>query len=138
MRTRYPLLLALGLAVLMLGVACGDEDEESSGTAPAIDSLVYAPDTLTVGTASVIEATFNFADPEGDVDMFVIEVNPPDGVVVPAIQGATAGTSGLTAGALSLMLALNPPVAGNYDFTITVMDSAGNTSNGLSGTLTAQ
>ena len=39
---------------------------------------------------------------------------------------------------LTPLMSLNPPLAGSYDFTITITDEAGNTSKGLSGTLTAQ
>ncbi|MBH24346.1 MAG: hypothetical protein CMH57_07840 [Myxococcales bacterium] len=137
MHTRTHLLLIPGLFALMLGVACGDEDE-SNGTAPTIDSLSYDPTTITVGSNNDVTASFNYADPEGDVSMFQINVSAPDGVVVPAIQGEVPGATGQTAGAVTLVLSLNPPLAGSYDFTITITDEAGNTSKGLSGTLTAQ
>ncbi len=46
--------------------------------------------------------------------------------------------AGSTEGTLNFALALNPPVAGSYPFEIWVTDEAGNVSNRLSGTLTAQ
>ncbi|MEO1273535.1 MAG: hypothetical protein AAFX99_36075 [Myxococcota bacterium] len=128
----------LALSLLLLGAtACGDEDEDST-TAPTISNLSYSPDTIAVGTSVNIDLGFDFSDPEADVERFAIDMTGPSGVVIPAITGPVTGASGLSAGSLRVLLALNAPVAGSYAFTLVVEDSAGNTSNGLSGTLTAQ
>jgi hypothetical protein len=132
MRTRVPVLVSVLLASL-LAVGCG----EDKGTAPTISDLTIQTTSVTVGEQVTVSGQFTFSDPDGDLESFSVEVTAPTGLSQTVGPQAIQGAAGVTTGPVGLAVVFNPGVVGDYVFAVWVTDSAGNDSNRLSGTVTA-
>jgi hypothetical protein len=116
-----------------LAAGCGNEDTE----APTIDMLSLQADTLTVGSQSDIMGSLNFEDPDGDVESLEIELTPPT-IAPQTLAVDLTGSDDQTEGLAQFVITVVPPEAGEYEVTVTVIDSAGNRSNALVSALTAE
>jgi hypothetical protein len=132
MRRLVPLLV-LGLLVGLVA-GCG----EDSGTAPAISDLTLQTTSVVVGQQATVSGQFTFSDPDGDVESFSVTVTAPTGASQTVGPQAIQGAAGVTDGPVALALVFNPGVAGDYVLEVWVTDGAGNESNRLTGTVTAQ
>jgi len=125
---------ALLVAAALLG-GCSDEDP---GTAPAISDLTYDPASGTAGAQVTITGQFTFSDPDADVESYTIELAGPGNLAQTIGPQVLQGAAGQTSGSVGITLILTPPVAGDYTFDVWLSDVAGNESNRLTGTYTAQ
>ena len=122
------------LAALCLVVAaCGTDD-----TSPMIADLTYSPMTVTVGQQFTVSGTMTFDDPDGDLAQLGIEVTSPGGMRQTLPMADLQGTGTMTEGTLTFAITSILPAAGSYGFSLWITDDAGNQSNRLDGTLTAQ
>ena len=125
---------ALVLLATLLA-ACGGGGSDTN-TAPTISALSYGPAAVYVGPAGSttdIGGTFEFADPEGNVDLLTLVVLDAGGAtlsttIVP-IDIAGKPKSGLISGVFTVGSA----IVGRYTFQVFVTDTRGNRSNTLSG-----
>ncbi len=126
--------LALVLAFAPVVAACDSGDE---GTAPVISNLAINPVTLTTGQQSTVTGSLNFEDPEAGVVQFGIDVILPGGALQSLPLSDVQGSTGLTAGTVSIAVLLIPPHVGSYRFDIWLVDDAGHESNRLTDSLVA-
>ncbi|MBI5477669.1 MAG: hypothetical protein HY906_02370 [Deltaproteobacteria bacterium] len=133
MRPLIPVLASLLLAGL-LSAGCS----EDTGTAPAISDLTLQTTTVTVGQQATVSGQFTFSDPDGDLESFSVQVTAPTGLSQTVGPQAIQGAAGVTAGPITLAVVFNPGVAGDFVLDVWVVDSAGNESNRLTSTVTAQ
>ena len=130
--------LVSALVIVLLGsvlcLGCGGDE----GTAPAISDLTLQTTSGAVGVQATISGQFTFTDPDGDLESFSVEVTAPNGQSQTLGPQPIQGASGLTTGPVGLAVVLNPPVAGDYALAVWVTDGAGNDSNRLDATFTAQ
>jgi ABC-type amino acid transport substrate-binding protein len=127
-------LLASMLLAALLGAGCS----EDSGAAPTIGDLTLQTTSVVVGQQATVSGQFTFSDPDGDVESFSVTVTAPTGASQTVGPQAIQNAEGVTDGPVSLAVVFNPGVAGDYGLEVWVTDSAGNDSNRLTGTVTAQ
>lgn len=126
---------ALAIATLLAG--CSDDDaSEASGTAPQIADLSYTPTTLKVGAQAIVQGRIAFEDADADVAELTIELRTAAGTQ--AMKPQKTNTTGIAKGELQLVLVVTPPAAGDYDFSVYVIDAQGHASNRLTGTVHAE
>lgn len=123
--------VAAGLAIL------GCESEGGSGTPPAISGLTASATTIEVGKQQNVTLGFSFEDPDGDVAKAHVDIRM-DGVAPASVEAAVASASGVAKGAGQVIVALLIPKAGQVTLRLSVIDTAGNDSNTLETTVTAQ
>jgi len=128
--------LVLVILVSTFWLGCGGSDEP--GVAPAIQSLSFDPNTVEAGKQSTISGTLQFEDPDADAAAFALKLTVPGGQSQEIPPSNAQGVSGQTAGTLMFAFIVNAILEGEYDFEIWMIDSAGNSSNRLSGKLSAQ
>ena len=104
---------------------------------PVISALTFSPTTVTVGQSSMVMASFMFSDIDGDVKESHTSLTTPSGDTQ-MFDPTPLSASGAKTGTISATLTLTLPTAGKYVFVITLVDEAGNESNAVTGTLTAQ
>jgi hypothetical protein len=126
--------LAFALLATLLSAGCG----EDQGTAPTISDLSLQTTSVTVGQQATVTGQFTFSDPDGDLESFSVEVTAPTGLSQTVGPQAIQGAAGVTDGPISLAVVFNPGVAGDFVLDVWVVDGAGNESNHLTGTVTAQ
>ena len=132
MRRLVPCLASVLLATL-LSAGCSDDQ----GTAPAISDLSLQTTSVPVGQQATVSGQFTFSDPDGDLESFSVQVTAPTGQSQTVGPQAIQGAAGVTDGPIGLAVVFNPGVAGDFVLDVWVVDSAGNESNHLTGTVTA-
>ena len=115
--------------------ACGSED---SDTAPVLSNLAHAPAALTTGQATRVVGTFDFVDPDGDIQFFWVAATPPVGDSATLGPRDAQGADGKTSGEMRFQVDLDPRLPGDYLLEVWVVDDADNASNRLQTTLPAQ
>lgn len=119
--------------------ACsGDDSPETTGTAPVIADLSYTPSTVTVGEPSVIQGRLAFEDADADVTDLAVELRSSAVGAAQAMPRQKTNSTGIAKGELQLVLAVAAPAAGDYEFSVHLVDAQGHESNRLSGTLHAE
>jgi hypothetical protein len=109
----------------------------AAGEPPSISNLALAPTTITAGEATQVTGGVDFEDADGDVSdvFFGLALDGED-------QGETsqevAGADGLSSGRAAFILQLQPPVPGEIDVSVWLVDAEGNESNTLSETIVAE
>ena len=130
---------ALASAILLS--ACGSDDgdagDEDKGSAPAIEQLSFDPQNVQAGKQSVLTGKFAFHDADSDADRFAAAIVLPDGSRQSLPPTKTQGTVGRASGQVEFLMAVAPPVAGNYTIEVWMVDAADNESNHLDGSLDA-
>ncbi|MDX2086540.1 MAG: hypothetical protein SFX73_01765 [Kofleriaceae bacterium] len=121
------------LLTTLLLTACAADD----GLSPQIANLTYTPSTATHGQVVTITGTFTFTDDDGDLAELGAEITLPDRTTQTFPMSKLGGVGDMTTGTLGLQLQVLPPTAGSYAFSLWITDEAGNESNPLEGTLTA-
>jgi hypothetical protein len=118
--------------------ACGDEEEAApEGVAPVINELAFDESDIPVGQTSNINGSFNFQDPDGDIVTLQVLLRLPGGQAQELPASPLPGVAGLTEGTAIFLLALSPPMAGEYFFDVDVRDRSGHYSEALSGSIRA-
>jgi hypothetical protein len=139
MMTRMLQTVALAGAISMSG--CGGDDGDSSGedsgSAPSIEALSFGPPKVPAGKQSVLTGKFTFHDPDSDADRFAAAIVLPDGSRQSLPPNKTQGTDGRADGQVEFLMAVAPPVAGNYAIELWMVDAADHESNHLDGGLEA-
>lgn len=119
--------------------ACSaDDSPEKAGTAPIIADLSYTPSSVKVGEQSVIQGRLAFEDVEADVTELAVELKSSAAGAAQAMPRQKTNATGLAKGELQLVLAVAAPAAGDYEFSVYLVDAQGHESNRLSGTLHAE
>jgi hypothetical protein len=136
MNRRIGTTLAIGF-ILAAIAGCGDESagDTPAGDAPHISDLSYSPNTGTVNQQLTIIGQVVFTDVDADANRFAAEVRGP-GLSASVPATAATGVTGHTEGTLIFQLTILPPVAGDYEFDIWMIDAQGNLSNRLTGAIT--
>ena len=108
----------------------------SGGTAPTLKTVTLTPVEVPVGVATTVVGTFEFVDPDGDVDSVeaTLTFNGADTVS----QTAAQGSAGVTAGNGQITLKLNIPSAGVVHVSIVLVDRASHRSTPAKGEITAK
>lgn len=124
------------IACLASGAAIGCSNS-SDGTAPTIKDFTLMPTALTVGTTTALTGSMTIEDPDGDISGLSGNVTFPDKTVHPLQD------NGLASNATSIEVPFTIPqlpvtAAGDYVVTVQARDGAGNQSEPVSVTLTAQ
>lgn len=123
----------IALAIVFAGCGGGGGDSgSSSGTAPQISNLSFFP--LSVyeydGDGQIdISGTFDYEDPDGNLDTVTVVVKDSDGHIVQSETITIAGVSGSTSGTIEGSFTVSTTVAGNYTVQIYVTDTTGLRSN---------
>jgi hypothetical protein len=131
-------LSALFLAAFLIGCGGGGSGGGGGSDTPAISNLQLSATSVmekTGGGTAAVTGRLDFTDSGGNLDHIVVTTydnnhNQVGSITIPA------SLPGITAGTLSGTLTFDTSVPGVFTFTILVYDSAGNTSNSLSGTFT--
>lgn len=116
----------------------GDDSPETSGTAPIIADLSYTPSTVKVGEQSVIQGRLAFEDADADVTELAVELRSSAAGTAQAMPRQKTNSTGIAKGELQLVLVVAAPAAGDYEFSVHLVDAQGHESNRLSGTLHAE
>lgn len=132
------LVVLLTIFVSFCALACDDDGKENKGTAPTITNLTHDSTILTVQVQGIINGTFDFSDPDADLDVLELDVVMPDGQTPSTPDTSLAGVKGVEAETINWSLVSIPPIAGTYDFTLRVVDEEGNESNELAGSFEAE
>lgn len=119
--------------------ACSDDDSpETAGTAPIIADLSYTPSTVKVGEQSVVQGRLAFEDADADVTEIAVDLRSSAAGAAQAMPRQKTNSTGIAKGELQLVLAVVAPAAGDYEFSVHLVDARGHESNRLSGTLHAE
>lgn len=127
--------LALVIVLGSSGVwsaGCGDDD--ASGAAPVISNLTCdACDAtgLALNVSQTIYGTFDFTDPDGDVERMQMDVLNPNGLTSVAPDTVLSNVAEVTAGSVNWNVTLTPSQTGTYELTLRLVDAEGNVSNEL-------
>lgn len=120
---------ALSALLATLAVGCSSEP-------PQISNLQYDEVTLHVGDTDTLTGTFDFSDPDKNVKTIGIEITLPSGEKGELPRSQLSGTDGMSSGTVNWALFLMPKVAGDFGFSLFVIDADGNQSNRLHGAFT--
>lgn len=127
-------LVILTISLVILVTSCGGSGGASSGTAPSISNLSYSPTAAYVndgGGEIDISGTFDFVDPDGDLNSLIITVQDSNGQIVQSETITIGGVSGLKSGTIQGLVTIPTTVSGDYRVQIYVIDTAGLRSNSL-------
>ena len=137
----YSLLATALLTMSNCGGGGGGDSAPPPDTAahrPVISNLQYSPSTVTQnqgGGSVTVTATMDFADQGGDLSTFTLTVYNSSGGVESVNTNPVQNVSGVNSGTLTLIvMSVDTITIGDYSFDIYVTDSAGDSSNRLSGT----
>lgn len=125
------------LAALLVLAACESESATGGGTAPTISNLTVDATTIEVGKSQNVTLSFDFTDPDGDVATAHVDVTV-DGVAPLGLDSPVQQSAAATVGKAMVIVALGVPKAGPVALHVTLEDAAGNVSNALDATVTAQ
>lgn len=128
---RLLLLGSLAFAALS-STAC---DEEDKGSAPKISGLELSPTTVEVGATANVTATFAFV--AEDADASEVEIVLTAGGQSVELSTEIMGAEGQSEGQASVLLVVQAAVTGDVGVELTVVDTDGQRSNTLEGTLDA-
>lgn len=118
--------------ILLLTGCFGGGGSSSSGTAPSISNLSYFPTSAYVndgGGQTDIIGTFDFIDPDGNLNSVTIIVQDSGGQIVQSETITITGVSGLTSGTIQGEFTITTTTAGNFTVQIYVTDTSGLRSN---------
>ena len=107
----------------------------TSGTAPSISNLTFSPTFVFVdegGGQTEIVGSIDFADPDGDLASFVLDVFDDSGQLVANVSQAVSA-SGITAGTLQGTVTIGTTNVGDFNINVYVTDSRSAQSNTLTG-----
>jgi hypothetical protein len=108
-----------------------------SSAPPSISRLQEDRHVVIVDTASSLSGTFDFEDPDGDVELLAVELTVPTGEMGELPRAPLAGVDGVSQGTSNWSVSVEPQVVGEFAYEIWVIDRAGNESNRLPGGFTA-
>lgn len=129
--TMHPPGALLVIAALLGTAGCGTSPT-SRNHAPVISQLqVGGPQRLS-GSSGVLPFSFNYEDPEADIDRLVFDYDADDQVIM-AFNGASQAAG--TASVLKALFLRRPGTVMNFSFF--VVDRHNNQSNTLNGTFVA-
>lgn len=135
---KHALVVATVVGSIFVFVACGDEGKAApEGEVPVIHDLVFDDSDIPVGSASNIDGSFAFEDPDGDIVSLQVQLRLPGGQAQELPPSALPGVEGETEGTAIFLLAINPPMAGEYFFDVDVRDASGHYSESLNGMVRA-
>ena len=119
------------LAVVVAACGGGDSAPPPAAHQPTISNLRYSPATAAQapGGTATINGTFDFSDAGGDVA--AVRITSSGGVDV---STPTPQLAGIAAGTVMGQVVVSVDQPGKYSFEFWVTDSAGMTSNRLTGT----
>jgi hypothetical protein len=116
-------------------IGCGGGGGDGGGHPPVISNLQISPTSVMVnaggGTVGVT-GSFDFTDSGGDLTQVVLTTYDNNHTQVGSIT-IPVSAPGITASQAYGTVIIDTSVPGNFTFTILVYDSAGNTSNSLTG-----
>ncbi len=128
----------IAIAITIGGCGSTGAPAVPAGTAPVVSDLKLATTTLTVGKTETLTGTLKFVDPDKDAKTLKGEITLSSGQKQ-ALPGSDAqGVNGAGEGTVILGFMFNLPTAGSYTLALWMADAAGNESNHLTATLTAQ
>lgn len=117
---------------LIAGAGCSGDSPTDPGVIPVISQLQVQAAQRLAGNTGFVGFSFEYADPDGDIDRFVFNVAGGSFVTKP-LEGA-----GQPAGRVAVQQAMDMPAAGSeVTFTVSVLDRRNNRSNSLNGTFVA-
>jgi len=133
MRKHKDLAGALVVVAALLGGAGCSSDSPTSSSVPVISQLQIQGAQRVSGTAQgVVGISFDYADPDGDINRFVF------GVAGGPLTTNPLSGAGQAAGVVGVQQAVTLPAAGTeVAFSVFVIDRRGNRSNSLGGTFVA-
>lgn len=133
MRKSTHLAAPLFMVAALLGTAgCSGDSPTDPGNAPVISQLQVQGAQRVSGSAGVVGFSFDYADPDADIDRFVFNV-AGGSLTTNSLSGA-----GQPSGMIGVQQAVNLPAPGaEVAFSVFVMDRRGNRSNTLNGTFVA-
>ncbi|HVH47447.1 MAG TPA: hypothetical protein VM925_34165 [Labilithrix sp.] len=133
---------ALSLFVVLVGCtnasAQEDSTQKSTGAAPTISDLTYGPNETNVGQSTLVSGELVFEDVDGDVAELALEVRVPGTDVPQALPRQSTKANGTQNGKVAIVVSLAPPVVGDYEFVVYLVDAKGNESNRLTGVIQAK
>jgi hypothetical protein len=128
-------------AVLLSGSAACSSSSGSSGDhqPPVLANLVVnnLPSSIPVGQLTTISGSFSMTDSDGDAQTLQVSAQAP-GVQPVSSSGQPQGVSGQTSATVEWSFFADPPAAGSYTVSLTMIDTEGQTSNALSFNVTVQ
>lgn len=127
-------LTAILLLVTLLG-ACASDTREEKSTSPMISDLELSPGVSTVGGLETLRGTVRFEDPDADVLELHAALVEPSGSEADMPPIRVDGARGLTAGAVSLQLAVQFAMPGRHEVHVWLRDAEGNDSNPLAASV---
>ncbi|MEE8408796.1 MAG: hypothetical protein V3T05_04255 [Myxococcota bacterium] len=136
MRPHASISMSFVVAIAICLAGCGSEDDSSG--APVLSNLTYSPQTITAGSLTTINGTFDFTDADADVTTFSVSVTDPTSTTTTVGPNPAQNVLGKTVGTVGFSLLLNATTAGIYALELWMTDDAGQDSNKLSGNVTAQ
>lgn len=107
------------------------------GTAPTISALTFSPNAAYVDTGGgemTVVGTFDYADPDGDIDSLTIVVRDESGQITDNITTPIEGVAGSTSGTIQGELIADTSIAGTFTVQVYVTDSRDRPSNQLEDT----
>ena len=133
---RLVTIVALSLSAL---TACdsGGAEPVPAGSAPVVEGLSLAQETVPVGEVVQISGQLDFSDADADVTHFAATIAQQGVQPVTLDDTPVQGAAGLSAGTVPFALAIMAPTAGPVAIEVWLVDAAGHTSNVLGAELRA-
>jgi hypothetical protein len=135
----------LNMLIVFLFVGCGGggggggNNNVSSSNNPSVSNLEYSPKAILLnsGSGSVnIDCTFDFSDPNGDIDTVTITYFNSHGTQLATSTETIQGITGYKSGWISGSIITDTSEVDSYTFEIYLSDVSGNQSNKLIGAYT--
>lgn len=130
------LVIVASLAMLPAVAAGGCVEGEPGDRAPTIQELTVEPQQIAVGESTELLGLLEFSDDDRDVERVRAFVRTPAGAFGPTAE-TDVNTTAREGGTLELSLGLTPTMPGAYTVHVVVIDSRGNESNLVLGTVEA-
>jgi hypothetical protein len=133
MARRVRWLSTFGLVVV---AACGHENDLPP--VPSVSDLVLENPSVAVGGPVQVKGSMSYLDGDADLTSLYVKVTTPGGQTQTVGPSPATGVENRRAGTLAFAFTLSAEVVGDYQLELWVVDEAGNESNHLSATVTAQ
>lgn len=134
---RFP--SSLFVAVTAAAIACFASGCAGEGAPPNVKDLtVTNAAALSVGKVGVLEGQVTVEDVDGDLDELYAEITIPDGRSQTLAPTKLQGAGSAKVAPVKVMLAIQPPAAGEYTLNVWIRDAKDNDSPKLATKFTVK
>lgn len=109
--------------------ACDVTSTTEGGSSPQILDLVCEPDEISIQTATRVDCTVDFSDPQGDPDVLEVNVYDPFDNPGQPEEFDMSEVEGTTEGSFEFQIDMFPSAEGRHTIEAKIVDLEGNTSS---------